>query len=161
MFSCVINSEASDSLRVTWVALIFSIMQVDWRIRICTAGNLSFISTGATVAFSQFDINQFRAIAWFNVAAGLGFVVLLVVVFRGESGCTKPAHIGLKFYHMCGSQRPKVTCSDVVVSFPITEKYVHVFMLALKMASGVHFGIRSLQGQRVGLLYVITHPLPE
>ena len=41
------------------------------------------------------------------------------------------------------------------------QKYVHVFMLALKMASGVHFGIRSLQGQRVGLLYVITHPLPE
>lgn len=115
----------------------------------------AFLPTGATVAFSQFDINQFRAIAWFNVAAGLGFVILLLVIFRGESGCTEVPQLGLRFYNMCGSQRPKVTCSDVVVSL------LTVFVVPIqKMASAIHIGKIFLQGRQplVGLYY-ISHPL--
>ena len=37
--------------------------------------------------FSQFDIDQFRSIAWFNVAFGVAYTMLLVIMFHGESKC--------------------------------------------------------------------------
>lgn len=39
--------------------------------------------------FSQFDIDQFRSIAWYNVAFGVLFILLLFALFHGESGCSK------------------------------------------------------------------------
>ena len=41
---------------------------------------------GAAIMFAQFDINQFRAIVWFNVAAGVAFIVLQLLMFHGEVG---------------------------------------------------------------------------
>ena len=35
------------------------------------------------------DIDQFRSIAWFNLALGLAFIVLQLLLFRGESDCKK------------------------------------------------------------------------
>lgn len=44
---------------------------------------------GATVIFAQFQISQFRSIAWFNVAVGIAFVILHILIFHGESSCKK------------------------------------------------------------------------
>lgn len=38
---------------------------------------------------AQFEIDQFRSIAWFNVAFGMAFIILEVVIFRGESNFKK------------------------------------------------------------------------
>ena len=75
-----------------------------------------FTLTGATVVFAQFPISQFRAIAWFNVAVGLFFILLQLLLFRGESQCKKLPHFSFR----CWSVRwtsSSVTCVDVVVSF--------------------------------------------
>lgn len=39
--------------------------------------------------FAQFQIDQFRSIAWYNVALGVALIVLLFVIFHGESNCNK------------------------------------------------------------------------
>ena len=44
---------------------------------------------GITTVFAQFNINQFRAIAWFNVAVGLAYIVLQLVMFHGEGSFRK------------------------------------------------------------------------
>ena len=36
-----------------------------------------------------FDIDQFRSIAWFNVALGVTFIVLQLLLLQGESECKK------------------------------------------------------------------------
>ena len=35
------------------------------------------------------DVDQFRSIAWFNLALGLAFIILQLLLFRGESDCKK------------------------------------------------------------------------
>ena len=75
-------------------------------------------STGATVVFAQFPISQFRAIAWFNVAVGLLFILLQLILFRGESKCTKLPHFSFR----CWSVRctwSSITCIDIVVSLKL------------------------------------------
>ncbi len=48
------------------------------------------LATGAAVIFAQFQsINQFRVIGWYNAAWGVALMILFVVMFRGESGCSK------------------------------------------------------------------------
>ena len=44
---------------------------------------------GAAAVLAQFNIDQFRSIAWFNVAFGVAFIVLQVAIFKGESSFTK------------------------------------------------------------------------
>ena len=39
--------------------------------------------------FAQFPINQFRSIAWYNAAVGVGIIVTQMFLFRGESSCDK------------------------------------------------------------------------
>jgi len=45
--------------------------------------------TGVAVLFSHLPIEQYRSIAWFNVALGLVAVSLFIVLFRGESSWKK------------------------------------------------------------------------
>ena len=47
--------------------------------------NLFPLPTGAAVILAQFDIDLFRSIAWFNLILGIGFICLLIAMFRGES----------------------------------------------------------------------------
>ena len=47
------------------------------------------ISTGVAVIFAQFPINQFRSIAWYNAVAGIAIIAVQLLIFRGESDCTK------------------------------------------------------------------------
>ena len=56
---------------------------------ICNSGVPYICCTGAAAIFTQFDIDQFRSIAWYNVAAGVLFVALLVLLFHGEAGCSE------------------------------------------------------------------------
>ncbi len=42
---------------------------------------------GAAVIFAQFPIDQFRAIAWYNVVMGTVLLLLQLVLFRGEADC--------------------------------------------------------------------------
>lgn len=78
--------------------------------------------------FSQFDISQFRSIAWFNTAAGLAFVVLQLVMFQGESKCRKPLQLGQQFRYMCEPQKPAVIWIDVLVSFHVTSLTSNYFI---------------------------------
>ena len=45
------------------------------------------ILTGAVVILAQFHINHFRSIAWYNVIIGIGYILLQIIMFRGESKC--------------------------------------------------------------------------
>ena len=45
------------------------------------------LRTGAAVIFAQFPIDQFRAIAWYNIVMGTVLLLLQLVLFRGEAGC--------------------------------------------------------------------------
>ena len=78
--------------------------------------------------FSQFDISQFRSIAWFNAAAGLAFVVLQLVMFRGESKCRKPLQLDQQIRYMCKPQKPAVIWIDVLVSFHVTSLSSNYFI---------------------------------
>ena len=48
---------------------------------------LFYTSIGVAAILSQFNISHFRAIAWYNVALGVAFVVLELLMFHGESKC--------------------------------------------------------------------------
>ena len=48
-----------------------------------------FFPTGIAAVFAQFAIDQFRSIAWYNVALGVALIILLFVIFHGESNCNK------------------------------------------------------------------------
>jgi hypothetical protein len=48
-----------------------------------------FFPLGAAAVLAQFKIDQFRSIAWFNVAFGVAFIILEVIIFRGESNFKK------------------------------------------------------------------------
>ena len=41
--------------------------------------------TGVAVLFSHLPIEQYRTIAWFNMASGLALLLLFVFLFRGEA----------------------------------------------------------------------------
>ena len=43
--------------------------------------------TGAVVILAQFHINHFRSIAWYNVIIGIGYILLQIIMFQGESKC--------------------------------------------------------------------------
>ena len=43
------------------------------------------LQLGAAAVFAQFQIDQFRSIAWYNVAFGVLFMALQIILFRGES----------------------------------------------------------------------------
>lgn len=44
-------------------------------------------NTGAAALFAQFQIDQFRSIAWYNTVFGVLFIVLQIILFHGESTC--------------------------------------------------------------------------
>ena len=46
-------------------------------------------STGVPLLLTLFELNQFRAIAWFNGILGVTFIVLHLLMLRGESECKK------------------------------------------------------------------------
>lgn len=46
-----------------------------------------YTSTGVAAILAQFNINQFRSIAWYNVALGVVFVMLEFLIFHGERKC--------------------------------------------------------------------------
>ena len=58
---------------------------------------------------------------WFNIAAGLAFVVLQLVMFRGESKCRKPPQFGQQFHYMFKSQKVTVIWINVLVSFHVAS----------------------------------------
>ncbi len=43
--------------------------------------------------FAQYPIDQFRAIAWYNVAMGTSLLVLQLFLFRGEGSCKRPSEM--------------------------------------------------------------------
>ena len=56
--------------------------------RLCTTSTYVFpIPTGAVVILAQFHINHFRSIAWYNVIIGIGYILLQIIMFQGESKC--------------------------------------------------------------------------
>ncbi len=47
------------------------------------------VHVGAAVIFAQFQyVNQFRAVGWYNAALGMVLILLLFIMFRGESSCS-------------------------------------------------------------------------
>ena len=66
--------------------------------------------TGVATIFAQFDIDQFRSIAWYNVAAGVALIILQLVIFHGESSC----HHKVK-QCKCSPKRPTPkSCAEVI-----------------------------------------------
>ena len=66
--------------------------------------------------FAQFHaVNQFRSIAWYNVAAGAVLIALQIVMFQGESSCRAKR----KNFANCCKKRPKVNTSilEIFISF--------------------------------------------
>ena len=55
---------------------------------LCTTSSDVFpIPTGVVVILAQFHINHFRSIAWYNVILGIGYIILQIIMFQGESKC--------------------------------------------------------------------------
>ena len=80
---------------------------------------------GAAVIFAQFHtVNQFRSIAWYNVAAGVVLIALQVVMFQGESSCRAKRK---NFANSC-NKRPKLNTSilEIFISFQ-TIKYTKYY----------------------------------
>lgn len=46
---------------------------------------MTFFTVGTAALIAQFDVDQFRSVAWFNVAFGIAFTVLQVIMFSDES----------------------------------------------------------------------------
>ncbi|XP_064390131.1 uncharacterized protein LOC135338046 isoform X2 [Halichondria panicea] len=93
-----------------------------------------FIGPGAAVIFAQFQsINQFRVIGWYNAAWGVALLILLVVMFRGESGCSKPVTCCTGSH---GDWRKLLNCT----SKPI-RVFIVITMLILPMVEIARFGV--------------------
>ncbi len=78
------------------------------------------ICAGAALVFAQFPIDQFRAIAWYNVSFGVFFLIIELFIFRGESKCHRRKI-------SCNCQRkdiPKLTPLSVFVSSDLIFKYI-------------------------------------
>ena len=71
-----------------------------------------FFFAGVAVVFVHLPIDPFRSIAWFNVAYGVVLLVLLVFLFRKESGCHKFSKCN---YKSCQGSRPGIV--QVFVSY--------------------------------------------
>ena len=87
-----------------------------------------FPTLGVAVIFAQFSINQFRSIAWYNVAVGLAVIVTQLLIFRGESSCHKPTNCSWKSSK--AKQKPKLASpkksklsrmTSISVSMPRTD----------------------------------------
>lgn len=87
-----------------------------------------FTLTGATVVFAQFPISQFRAIAWFNVAVGLLFILLQLLLFQGESQCTKLPRISCWCWNS-SCTLSSITCKDLPVSLRLITIVITVHVL--------------------------------
>ena len=74
------------------------------------------VYVGAAVIFAQFHINQFRAIAWFNVAAGVALIALQVALFHGDSSCNKFGKKSWKGSKRC-KNLPKMSWYELSISF--------------------------------------------
>lgn len=73
-----------------------------------------FFPTGIAAVFAQFAIDQFRSIAWYNVAIGVALIILQLIIFHGESNCNKlPQRCTL-----CRTilKKRKISIIDIVIS---------------------------------------------
>ena len=73
-----------------------------------------FFPTGIAAVFAQFKIDQFRSIAWYNVAIGVALIILQLTIFHGESNCNKlPQRCTL-----CRTilKKRKISIVDIVIS---------------------------------------------
>ncbi len=83
---------------------------------------LAIYITGAAVIFAQFQsINQFRVIGWYNAAWGVALLILLVVMFRGESGCSKPVTCCTGSH---GDWRKLLNCTSKPIRVFISSKLI-------------------------------------
>lgn len=58
--------------------------------------------------FAQFQIDQFRSIAWYNVAFGVAFILLQLVLFHGESTCKTAKQCQLCHSKFCTMNKTSV-----------------------------------------------------
>ena len=72
---------------------------------------------GVATIFAQFDIDQFRSIAWYNAAAGMALIVLQFVIFRGESKCKKLPECSMTCCWKITKSSCESSCFGVVISF--------------------------------------------
>ena len=78
--------------------------------------NICIIILGAAVIFAQFHtVNQFRSIAWYNVAAGAALIAVQVVMFQGENSCRAKR----KNFVNCWKKCPELNTSflEIFISF--------------------------------------------
>ena len=68
---------------------------------------------GVTVLFSYLKIEQFHSIAWFNVAFGIAQLLLFLLLFRGESSCTKVKQC----QQLCGGSTVTTPCPSALQLF--------------------------------------------
>ena len=73
-----------------------------------------FFPTGVAAVFAQFKIDQFRSIAWYNVALGVALIILLFVIFHGESNCNKLPQ--RRTLCKTTSKKRKISIINVVIS---------------------------------------------
>ena len=73
-----------------------------------------FFPTGIAAVFAQFKIDQFRSIAWYNVAIGVALIILQFTIFHGESNCNKlPQRCTLRRTIF---KKRKISIVDIVIS---------------------------------------------
>lgn len=85
------------------------------------------------VIFAQFPINQFRSIAWYNVAVGLVVIVTQVLIFRGESSCEKLTKCSTvckqkKMKSKTKSTNSEKSTSDKILSTSVSNNYNTVIL---------------------------------
>lgn len=86
------------------------------------------------VIFAQFPINQFRSIAWYNVAVGLGILVTQIFIFRGESSCKKLKNCSRKSKK--AKPKPKTSAPEKtklsrILSLTVSSCVLHVLRPAI------------------------------
>ena len=91
---------------------------------------------GVAVIFAQFPINQFRSIAWYNVAVGLAVMVTQLLIFRGESSCNKLTN--------CSSSCKKARTSPKVPSSSSQESMLSKIASTSVSANKLHSHISFL-----------------
>ena len=100
---------------------------------VCLTFHSYFLNIGVAVIFAQFPINQFRSIAWFNVAIGIATIFIQILMFKGEKKCSR------KFVRVykCPSKVINATflCTTntiyQAVSFFITQSFGYIMISIL------------------------------
>ena len=70
------------------------------------------------MVLAQLDVDQFRSVAWYNVAGGISLILLQIVMVHGESKCRKALKQLCKCKLSWKFKKPsfKLTCMGTFIS---------------------------------------------